>query len=115
MPSNQPEKRLTDILHAIAMIEQFVQDGGGVEASIQKDTLHRDAIERRLLIIAEAAVKLRGRVETAAPEIDWHAVRGMGNQIRHAYDDVDTAIIRSVLGEHLEPLKHACRRLLGDL
>ncbi|MGJ3233200.1 MAG: HepT-like ribonuclease domain-containing protein [Oceanicaulis sp.] len=105
---------MDDILRSIAKIEEFVREAGGLESSLKRDTLHRDAIERRLLIIAEAAAKLRGRVETKAPEIDWNAIRGMGNQIRHAYDDVDTEILRAVLVGHLEPLKRACRRLRDD-
>lgn len=84
MPSSRPKSRLADILNAISMIEEFVVDAGGLEAAVKRDTLHRDAIERRLLIIAEAAAKLRKQVEADAPEIDGDAVRGIGNLIRHA-------------------------------
>lgn len=61
MPSSRPKSRLADILNAISMIEEFVVGAGGLEAAVKRDTLHRDAIERRLLIIAEAAAKLRGQ------------------------------------------------------
>ena len=65
-----------------------------------------------MLIIAEAARKLRGQVEEAEPGIDWDAIRGMGNFIRHDYDGVDDEIIRSVISTGLPPLAEASRRLL---
>jgi len=73
--------------------------------------LHRDAVERQLLIISEAAAKLRGQVEALEPGIDWHAIRGVGNFIRHNYDGVEDEIIRRVLTSELQPLAEACHRL----
>ncbi len=111
MPSKAPGRRVADILSAIARIGAYVEDIGGVEALLRDQYLHRDAVERQLLIIAEAASKLRGQVETVEPTIDWHAIRGMGNFIRHDYDGVEDDIIRRVLTSELEPLAVACRRL----
>lgn len=115
MPSKQPERRLRDIVVSIDAIFDYVDASGGVEPAIEPNTIQRDAIERRLLIIAEAAVKLRDNVESAAPEIDWAAMRGMGNVLRHNYDDIETEVIRRVLSAKLTPLKSACERLLEAL
>jgi uncharacterized protein with HEPN domain len=55
--------------------------------------------------------KLRGQVEDAEPDIDWNAIRGMGNFIRHDYDNLDDLIVRRVIETSLQPLSAACRRL----
>jgi uncharacterized protein with HEPN domain len=111
LPSKTPGKRLDDILRAIARIESYVADIGGVDALVRDEYLHRDAVERQLLILAEAATKLRGQVEEWEPGIDWHAIRGIGNFIRHDYDGVEDEIIRRVLESELQTLTEACRRL----
>ena len=111
MPSKTPDRRVGDILDAIARINDHVADIGGVEGLIRNDRLHRDAVERQLLIVAEAAAKLRGQVETFEPDIDWNAIRGMGNYIRHDYDGVEDDVIRRVLTTELQPLADACLRL----
>jgi uncharacterized protein with HEPN domain len=64
-----------------------------------------------LLIVAEAAAKLRGQVERLEPDIDWNAIRGMGNVIRHHYDGVADEVIRRVLAVELPRLQAASLRL----
>ena len=78
MPSESPRKRVGDILKAIGRIRDHVEDCGGIDALMRDEYLHRDAVERQLLIVAETAAKLRGQVEGVAPEIDWAAVGGIG-------------------------------------
>ena len=102
---------MSDILAAIARIEDYVADIGGLDALMRDRYVHRDAVERQLLIVSEAARKLRGQVEQAEPDIDWDAIRGMGNVIRHDYDGVDDEIVEGVISTHLRPLAEACRRL----
>jgi uncharacterized protein with HEPN domain len=76
----------------------------------------RSGIERQLLIISDAAVRL-DKIEQEiaprlAPEIDWPGIRGIGNFIRHRYDDLDTQIILDVIENRLQQLKSACARAL---
>jgi len=115
MPSSDPQRRVRDILNAVARIQAYIADIGGVDALMRDEYLHRDGVERQLLIIAEAAVKLRGQVETVEPGIDWDAIRGMGNVIRHNYDGIDDAVIRHVLTAELSRLSEACGRLQNSL
>ena len=110
-PSENPGRRLADIRAAITPINAYVADIGGVEPFMRDRYLHRDAVERQLLIIAEAARKLRGQVEDLEPDIDWNAIRGMGNFLRHDYDSVDDEIIERVIETALSPLEAACKRL----
>jgi uncharacterized protein with HEPN domain len=111
LPSDQPAKRVADILGAIARIEAYVRDVGGIDAIMRDEYVHRDGVERQLLIIAEAVTKLRGQVESLEPNIDWSAIRGIGNYIRHNYDGVQDEVIGRVLTSELQPLGEACERL----
>jgi len=112
MHSDRIRQALADILHAIGLIEAWVGEAGGVEKAIAPDTQTRNAIERQLLIISEAAIRLhRHDPEVAgrlAPSVDWAGVRGMGNFIRHKYDDLDPEIIADVLRTKLSELRTAC-------
>lgn len=112
MPSDDPVRRLRDILRAIARIEAYVDDIGGIDALMRDAFLHRDAVERQLLILSEAAAELRGQVDEVEPSIDWNAIRGIGNFIRHHYDRLENEIIRRVLADELRPLAVGCERLI---
>ncbi len=115
MPSDKPRQRFQDIIDSIDAIQQFVDDAGSVEAAMYKSHLHRMAIERMLLIIAEAATKLGALTQDMAPEIPWDEVRGIGNYIRHNYDALNDQMLFETVREDLRPLRAACERALGTL
>lgn len=46
-------------------------------------------VERKLLIISEAAIRLGDGAATVCPDQPWHKIRGIGNWIRHQYEQVD--------------------------
>ncbi len=98
-------------MNAIDRIRSYVADVGGVDAIVRDQYVHRDAVERQLLIVSEASSKLRGQVELIEPSIDWDAIRGMGNFLRHDYDGIDDEIVRHVLSRDLIDLAAACERL----
>jgi uncharacterized protein with HEPN domain len=83
------------------------------------EDLLRSAVERQLLIISEAAIRLH-RLDPAlasshAPEIDWPGVRGIGNYIRHRYDILDPEIVAEVIETQLTPPRAACLRARSSL
>lgn len=105
------------MLDAIDLITTWVRDPGGVDIAIA-DAKTRSAVERQLLVISEAAIRLN-HLDTSiapriAPEIDWPGVRGMGNFIRHKYDDIDLEIIVDVVNNRLDALRAACVRGLAN-
>ena len=104
LPSEDPSRRLADILGAIARIDAYLAEVGGLEAFMRDRYLHRDAVERLLLIVAEAARKLRGQVDNLEPGINWTAIRGIGNFFHHDYDGVEDEIIERVIDTALKPL-----------
>lgn len=117
MLSEEIAKPLQHILDAIAAIREWVEDAGGVDAAVFHNDLIRSAIERKLLIVSEAAIRIDREdpsfAPMHAPEIDWRGVRGIGNILRHRYDDLDTQVILLVLQNRIGPLEAACQRLLN--
>lgn len=117
MPSKRIAQCFIDILSAIDLIETWTNQAGGVEKAIFENLLVRSGIERQLLMISEAAIRL-GKLDPSmkiAPGIDWPGVRGIGNFIRHKYDDLDGAVIADVLRNRLGPLKSVARQALSQI
>jgi uncharacterized protein with HEPN domain len=104
-------RRIEDILAAITAIEDYVLRAGGIEQLLQIENEFHDAVERRLSIISEAAVKLGAWAEQMEPDIPWSGIRGLGNALRHNYDAVLDDVIRAVVTIRLPALKTACLRV----
>jgi len=62
-------------------------------AAFAADGRTRDAAERCLERICEAAHRLGSEAEHLMPEQPWADIRGMGNRLRHAYDRVSFDVI----------------------
>ena len=88
------------------------------EQSLMADDKTRDAVERCLQRISEAAIRLgeedAGRLAPAQP---WQDIRGIGNHLRHGYDSLDSGMIweavegcAGLAGDY----KRALERLRGD-
>ncbi|MGX6647593.1 HepT-like ribonuclease domain-containing protein [Maricaulaceae bacterium MS644] len=105
---------MRDIVFSVERIDTIISAAGGLEEALAPGSIFRDALERRLLIISEAAVKLGAGAESQAPEIDWRGVRGIGNVLRHGYDQIDIETLSLVVTRELPALKAACIRLLSD-
>jgi uncharacterized protein with HEPN domain len=119
MSSERIAAAFGDIIQAIGLIEKWVKEAGDQESALAPDTQSRSAIERQLLIISEAAIRLHKLdpelLKRLAPTIDWPGVRGVGNYIRHKYDDLDGAVIGSVVGDKLAELRSACAAAIEAL
>ena len=105
-----------DIVRAIDLIDRWVKEAGGAANALRADAQSRSAIERQLLIVSEAAIRLHKLDPEAAarlaPSVDWPGVRGVGNFIRHKYDDLDGAIIAGIVGDKLGALRNACEEAM---
>jgi uncharacterized protein with HEPN domain len=73
------------------------------------------AVERKLLVLSEAAIRLGEEAETLCPGLPWRNIRGIGNWLRHAYDRVDTATIWHTVVDGLPPLKTAVEDVIHTL
>jgi uncharacterized protein with HEPN domain len=71
--------------------------------------------ERAILIIAEAAKALPTELTARYPQIEWHAIRGIGNILRHEYERVETEVLWRVVTRSLPELAPVIERMIRDL
>ncbi len=95
MPSSRPEVRFLDILDNIRLIQSYVAEMD--RPAFEADRRTRDAVERYLERLSEAASKLGAKADELAPGMPWPAVRAFGNVLRHAYDQVDPVRIWEIV------------------
>jgi uncharacterized protein with HEPN domain len=105
--------RLEHILKGIARIEQLTA-GKTVEDYLAEEGL-REMIERNIARISEAARHIPAGVRLKHARIPWRQVVGIGNVVRHNYDEIDDRIMWTTATEKLLPLKAAVEVMLRDL
>ena len=113
MPSKDPVQPLQDILDNINRVERFLTGKSTLDIAEDERTLF--ASQYALLIISEAAKRLGDDAEVLCPGQPWRDIRGIGNHLRHAYDNLDAVLIWKVFHEHLPALKAAVSAALERL
>ncbi len=97
MPSERPHQRWTDIADNCRRIRTYTEDID--EAAFLASDMMRDAVERCLERIAEAARKLGDAYDADFPDADLPALRRFGSVLRHDYDGINPqALWRFVVG-----------------
>lgn len=117
MPSrHEPADSLADIIENSVRIAGYVADLD--RAGFERSGLVRDAVERCLERICEAAHRLGDRAPILMPDQPWGDLRGMGNRLRHAYDRISLDIVWNTIQERLPALQAdataALRRLRAE-
>lgn len=106
------KKYLSDILQAIELIEEF---SSGVEHffEYQSDLKTKSAIERQLGIVGEAINQLKreGGMELSHSK----QIVGFRNRLIHSYDNLDDAIVWTILKRHLPVLKSEVKKRLDQV
>ena len=110
MPSNRTQSYLRDIHDAILAIQSCVSRMD--LATYEKDSRTQAAVERKLMVISEAAIRLADEAEALCPVIPWRDIRGIGNWLRHQYDRVDGKMVWNTVQDDLPALKEAVLRAL---
>ncbi|MGH9583357.1 MAG: HepT-like ribonuclease domain-containing protein [Bryobacteraceae bacterium] len=111
--NQKPQSLLHDILDAIRMIEEFTT---GIDfKAFRSNPMAVAAVERKLLIIAEAGVRLRQDAPALCPDQPWRNIRGMGNWLRHEYDRVDLSLVWQTVTDDLPSLKVAIQKALSTM
>jgi uncharacterized protein with HEPN domain len=113
VPSRDPIQRFADILENIILIEEFTK--GMNLSAYQEDRKTRNATERCMERISEAAKKLGEVAEQLCPTIPWPSVRALGNFLRHEYDRVDPGRVWVMIEDDLGPLKAASQLAVDRL
>jgi uncharacterized protein with HEPN domain len=110
---HDPAASLADILENLERIEGYV--AGLDREAFAGDTLRRDAVERCLERICEAAFRLGEKAAELVPSQPWGDIRGMGNRLRHAYDRIDLHLLWNTVRDRLPSLKADAEQALMNL
>jgi uncharacterized protein with HEPN domain len=94
---------------AIDLIENFIADTTDFNL-YQKDLKTQSTVERQLGIIGEALNKLKQTESDLSIQNDKQII-GFRNQLVHAYDSIDNAIVWVIVKRHLLELKKEIREL----
>lgn len=105
-----PEASLADMLSAAESALSHV--AGKTRDDYENQKLLRDAVERNIEIIGEAARRLTDEFRAAHPEISWRVIMATRHIQAHEYDGVDNDIVWRILTDHLPPLIQQLRAML---
>jgi len=94
---------LSDILIAIELIEQFTENVREF-SQYQADSKTKSAVERQLSIVGEAVNNYR-KLEEQFDLTNTKQIVSFRNRIIHSYDNIDDAIVWTILQKHLPKLK----------
>ena len=111
MAPSSPAARLTDIVEAIELIRSEMA-GVSLQA-FEHDRRKRWIVERGIEIISEDSRRLNPELKARHPEIPWPKVAGIGNVLRHEYEDIAHDVLWHVVHSDLTPLDKACREELA--
>ena len=104
---------LQDILDCITLIREYLD--GMSRDEFEDDMVVKDAVERRIEIIAEATKHVPEKLKAAHPEILWKSVVSMRNFLSHEYFAVVNESVWNVVQNHLGPLETAVTAMLAEL
>jgi uncharacterized protein with HEPN domain len=110
LPFSDTNRSLQDIADAIGLIEQFT--AGMDFESFREDPKTIAAVERKLQVISEAAIRMGSDAEKRLPDVAWRDIRGIGNWLRHQYERIELPVIWKTVREDLPPLKADVLRAL---
>lgn len=100
---------LREILDEIAWIDQVT--ASKTFADFEADRLLRYGVERSLEVVSEASRRIPDDLKATQAQIDWPAIAGIGNVMRHEYHSTSPEIIWNVVQKHLSPLQEAVQAI----
>jgi uncharacterized protein with HEPN domain len=103
--------RLTDIIEAIERIHGILVDVS-LEA-FENDWQRQWLVERGVGIISEASRHLTDDLKARNPEIPWQKVAGIGNVLRHKYENIAAPVMWKLVQADLPALEKTCRAELA--
>ena len=108
-----PELPLRDILAAIGHIQRKLE---GISLNdFLGDMDRRRIVEPCLEIISEASRRLPDDLKERHPHIPWRKVAGIGNILRHDYEEIIPDALWRLASEDLPVLAVVCRAELERL
>ncbi len=105
-----PAAALLDMLDAAEAALEHV--AGKTREDYEHQRLIRDAVERNIEIIGEAARRLSRDFRDQHPQIPWRIIMATRHILAHDYDAVDNDTVWRILTDHLPPLIEQLRCLI---
>jgi uncharacterized protein with HEPN domain len=99
--------RLTDIVESIGRIRQVLGDTS--LENFESDWECQWLVERGVEIVSEASRHLAPELKARHPEIPWQKVAGIGNVLRHSYENISAPVLWKLAQDDLPALEAACR------
>lgn len=112
MTARSVAPRLLDIIESIERVRAALGDTSleAFESDWQKQWL----VERGVEIISEASRHLPAEMKARHTEIPWRKVAGIGNILRHNYENIAAPILWTLAATDLAPLERVCREELAE-
>lgn len=105
-------ERLQHIKSAIATIRDGLH-GTAMDVFVAHPIL-LSGFRYELLVIGEASRALPNEWKARfGPTIPWRQLEDLGNRLRHAYHDINTAILWSIYVDDLDPLEAAIDAMIA--
>ena len=104
---------LEHMLDAITDLRALLAGKG--RAEFVADRLCQRGVERCLEVVSEASRRLPAQLKAAHPDIEWRKIAGIGNVLRHDYDEIDAGVVWRTATVEIEPLARLVESLLVGL
>ncbi len=102
--------RLLDIVEAIERIHAVLKDIPLEE--FEADWQRKWIVERGVEIVSEASRHLTTELKARHPDIPWQKVAGIGNVLRHNYENIAAPIMWKLAKADLPALEEVCHKEL---
>jgi uncharacterized protein with HEPN domain len=113
MNKQRVRETLDELLDEIERVQSFI-NAISFDA-YSADWKARRATERAVSIISEASRRIPEELYEIAPEVPWRKIRGIGNVLRHDYDDVVDEVIYGIATVDMHILKAALITIAATL
>lgn len=105
MSVKDPLIYVAHILDEISVIEGIINRL--TQREFSNDPIAYRAAVYSIQTISEASRALPVEWQNEYPDLPWHAIRAVGNKIRHEYFRLDDVILWNIINVELGPLKEA--------
>jgi uncharacterized protein with HEPN domain len=85
---------------------------GKTRDDYEREEILRDAVERKIEIIGEAARRLKKTFRDQHPQVPWRIIMATRHILAHDYDEVDNDIVWRIVNDHIPPLIEQLKPLI---
>lgn len=74
----------------------------------------RNSVAFGLIVIGEAVADFRDSLAAEVPDIPWHKITGLRNQLVHGYFHIDDSALFYIATQQITPLRLSVQRLIDQ-